>query len=155
SSLFYYFGLSNLLHERNELDAAERELAQGMAQVKETLTVVPAAAILGYTTLARLEQSRGNTREALATLDTLAQLGEQRQFPAHLLAQVAAVRAELELAQGNVTKALLWADSSGLSAWDDNLSYPHEGEYLALARVRIAQARSYPAAPLLQDVLHL
>jgi len=155
SSLFYYFGLSNLLHERNELDAAERELAQGMAQVKETLTVEPAAAILGYTTLARLEQSRGNTCEALATLDTLAQLGEQRHFPAHLLAQVAAVRAELELAQGNVTKALLWADSSGLSTGDDNLSYPHEVEYLALARVRIAQARSYPAAPLLQDVLHL
>jgi LuxR family transcriptional regulator, maltose regulon positive regulatory protein len=35
------------------------------------------------------------------------------------------------------------------------VSYPREGEYLALARVRIAQARDDPAAPLLQDVLCL
>ena len=51
--------------------------------------------------------------------------------------------------------AMRWADSSGLSAEDDDLSYPREGEYLALARVRIAQACDDPESPFLQDVLHL
>ena len=65
------------------------------------------------------------------------------------------MRAQLELAQGNLEAALHWADASGLSAEDENLSYPRESEYLALARVRIAQGREDPAAPFLQDALHL
>ncbi len=155
SSLFYYFGLGDLLREWNDLDASKRHLAQGMAQVKETLTVEPAAAMLGYTALARLEQARGDSLEAFATLDDLAHLAEQRHFLPHLLTQVAAVRAQLQLAQGNLAAAIRWADSSGLSTEDDDLCYPREGAYLALARVRIAQARDDPAAPFLQDVLHL
>ncbi len=53
SSLFYYFGLGDLLRECNDLNAAERHLVQGMALVKETLTVEPFVAVLGYTALAR------------------------------------------------------------------------------------------------------
>ncbi len=37
----------------------------------------------------------------------------------------------------------------------DELSYPHEGEYLTLVRVRIAQARADPASPFLSDALGL
>jgi LuxR family maltose regulon positive regulatory protein len=155
NSLFYYFGLGELLREWNDLEAAEQHLLQGMALVKETLTVEPFVASLGYTTLARLQQARGNAPAALATLDALASLAEQRHFAAHLLTQVAAARAQLELAQGNLAAAILWADSSGLSTADDDLHYPCEGEYMALARVRIAQARDDPAASLLQDVLRL
>ena len=83
------------------------------------------------------------------------QLAEQRHFPPHLVTQGAAVRAQLELAQGNAAPALHWADTSGLSAEDDDLSYPHERAYLVLVRVRIAQARVDPASPLLQDALQL
>jgi LuxR family maltose regulon positive regulatory protein len=68
---------------------------------------------------------------------------------------VAAVRAQLELARGNLASAIHWANSSGLSSEDGDLTYPREGAYLALARVRIAQGRDDPSAPLLQDVLHL
>ena len=155
NSLFYYFGLGDLLRECNELDEAERHLAQSMALFKETRTVEPFVAILGYTALARLLQARGNSHEALATLDTLAHLAERRHFSPHLRPQVAAVRAQLELAQGNLAAAIHWADTSGLSAEDEDLCYPREGEYLVLARVRIAQARSNPTAHLLHDVLHL
>jgi len=155
TSLYYYFELGDLLREWNELDAAERHLAQGMALVNETLTVEPFVAIRGHIALARLEQAHGNTREALATLDALAHLAQQRHFPPHLVAQGAAVRAQLELAQGNVAAAIRWANSSGLSSEDEDLPYPREGEYLALARVRIAQARNDPASPFLQEVLRL
>src|SRR6266571_2414027 len=155
TSLYYYFELGDLLREWNDLDAAERHLAQGMALVKETLTVEPFVAIRGYTALARLEQAHGNTREALATLATLASLAERRHFAPHLVTRGAAVRAQLELAQGNVAAAIRWADSSALSSEDEDLPYPREGEYLALARVRIAQARNDPASPFLQEVLRL
>jgi LuxR family maltose regulon positive regulatory protein len=155
SSLFYYFGLSDLMCEWNDLEVAEQHLVQGMTLMKERLTVEPFVAILGYTALARLLQARGNTNEALATLDALAHLAEQRHFAAHMMTQVAAVRAQLELVQGDLAAAIHWADKSGLSTEDDDLSYPCEREYLALARVRIAQARDDPVSPLLQDVLHL
>jgi LuxR family transcriptional regulator, maltose regulon positive regulatory protein len=81
SSIFYYFGLGDLLYEWNELDAAKRHFLQGIALVKEIRTVEPFVAVLGYTTLARLQLAHGNSREALATLDTLAQVAEQRHFP--------------------------------------------------------------------------
>ena len=155
TSLSYSFGLGDLLREWNELEAAERHLLQGMALVNETLTVEPFVAVRGYTALARLQQARGNAPAALATLNGLVQLAEQRHFPPHLVTQGAAVRAQLELAQGNAAGALHWADTSGLSAEDDDLSYPHERAYLVLVRVRIAQARVDPASPLLQDALHL
>jgi len=155
SSIFYYFGLGDLLYEWNELDAAERHFLQGIAMVKETRTVEPFVAVLGYTTLARLEQARGNTREALATLDTLAHLAQQRHFPQRQVTQMAAVQAQIELAQGNLAAAIRWADASGLSTEDEDLPYPREGEYLVLARVRIAQALDDPSAPFLHDALHL
>jgi LuxR family maltose regulon positive regulatory protein len=155
SSLFYYFGLGDLLREWNELEAAEQHLLQGMALIKETLTVEPFVAILGYSALASLQQARGKTREAFATLDALARLAERRHFPPHLLTLGAAVRAQIDLAQGNLAAAIRWADSSGLSSEDDDLSYPREREYLTLARVRIAQVGDDPASPFLQDGLGL
>ena len=155
TSFYYYFGLGDLLREWNELEAAERHLLQGMALVNETLTVEPFVAVRGYTALARLQQAHGNAPAALATLNGLGHLAKPRHFPPHLVTQGAAVRAHLELAQGNAAAALHWADTSGLSAEDDDLSYPHERAYLVLVRVRIAQARADPASPLLQDVLHL
>jgi LuxR family transcriptional regulator, maltose regulon positive regulatory protein len=155
SSRYYYFGLGDLLREWNDLEAAERSLAQGMALVNETLAVEPFVVTLGYIALSRLQQARGRTREALATLDTLVQLAMQRHLAPYLVTQVAAIRAQLDLAQGNLAVAIHWSEASGLSSEDEDLPYPRESEYLALVRVRIAEARENPAAPFLQDVLHL
>ena len=151
----YYFGQGDLLCEYNDLEAAEQLLLQGMALVKETLTVEAFASIRGYSALARLQQARGNTTAALATLDAWAQLAEQRHFAPHLLTRGAAIRAQVELAQGNLAAAMRWVESSGLSTEDEDLPYLREGQYLALARVRIEQARRDPLAPSLQDVLRL
>jgi LuxR family maltose regulon positive regulatory protein len=155
TSFYYFFGRGDLLRERNELDAAEQHLVQGMALINERLPIEPLMAILGYTALARLYQARGNSSAALQALDALDQVTEQRHFPPQYAAQGAAVRAQLELVQGNLTTAIHWADASGLSTEDDDLPYPREGGYLNLARVRIAQARANSDSPFLQDVLHL
>ncbi len=155
NSLLYYFGLGDLLREWNDLEAAERYLLQAMVLVNEMLTIEPFVVVLGYTALARLQQARGNIRAALATLDALTHLVHQRHFASHLVAQGEAVRTQLELAQGNLAAAIDWANSSGLSAEDADLRYPREGEYLALARVRIAQGRNDSASPFLQEALRL
>ena len=155
SCYFYYFGLGDLLREWNDLEAAAQHLEQGMALVNEALPLDPWVAFLGYTALARLQQARGNTTAALTTLDALLRLAERRHFAAQLMSQEAAVRAQLELVQGNLAAALHWAETSGLSTEDDNLSYLREGAYLALARVRIAQGREDGAAPFLQEALGL
>lgn len=155
ASFSYYFGLGDLLRERNELDAAEQHLSQGMALVNTMLLLEAHAATLGYTALARLQQARGNTRDALASLEALERLARQRQFAPHLITQVAAARAQIELAQGRLSAAIDWANRSGLSAREDDLAYPREGAYLALARVRIAQGRDDLAAPFLAEALSL
>ncbi len=149
------FGLGDLLREWNELDAAERHLVDGMDLVKGTLPVFADEVTLGYIALARLQQARGEYSRALATLDAFMDLARQRHFVPQMLARGMAVRAQVELAQANLTAALRWAAGSGLSLADEDLSYPREQEYLALARVRIAEARDDPASPFLQDTLAL
>ncbi len=154
-SAAYYFGLGDLLREWNDLDAAERFLAQGMELVRGTLTVDATVVTLGYTALALLEQARGEYNAALSTLDTLAHLSLQRHYVLHLLAYQAAVRAQLELMQGNRASAIHWLGKSGLSTDDVDLSYLREREYLTLVRVHIAQGRADPAGSFLQDALGL
>jgi LuxR family maltose regulon positive regulatory protein len=151
----YYFGLGDLLREWNELDAAERHLADGMDLVQGALTVFADEVTLGCIALARLQQARGEYSRALATLDAFTNLASLRHFVPQLLARGRAVRAQVELAQDNLTAAIRWADGSGLSLTDEDLSYPREQEYLSLARVRIAQGREDLARPFLQETLGL
>ncbi len=151
----YYFGLGDLLREWNDLDAAERFLAQGMELVRGTLTVAAHVVTQGYATQARLQQASGDYHGAIATLDAFAQLARERHFISDVGVHMAAVRTQVELAQGNLKASVRWADASGLTASDEDLSYPHEREYLTLVRVRIAQGRADPVGSFLQDALHL
>ncbi|MGZ3626096.1 MAG: LuxR C-terminal-related transcriptional regulator [Ktedonobacteraceae bacterium] len=151
----YFFDLGDVLREWNKLDAAEYHLSQGMDQLRGPLSVDAEVVTLGYTAQARLEWARGDYRKAFITLDKFEMFARQRNFVPHLVARGGAVRAQIELAQGNLAAAIHWADTSGLSTSDDNLSYPREWEYLTLVRVRIAQGRNDPASNFLQDVLNL
>ncbi len=150
----YYFGMSDVLREWNNLVAAEDHLAQGMDQLRGTLSVDAEVITLGYTTQALLKLARGDYGRALATLDAFEQLAWRRNFVAHLRARGFAVRAQVDLAQGSLAAAAHWADTCGLSTQDD-LSYVREREYLILARVLIAQGRNDQARHLLQNALHL
>jgi LuxR family maltose regulon positive regulatory protein len=151
----YFFGLGDLLREWNDLDAAERHLAQGMELVQGTVTVWAEVLTLGYLTLAQVERARGNYQAARAALDTYVGLARARQFVPHWIAQASALRAQFDLAQGDVAAAARWAEESGISADDADLRYARQREYLALARVRIAQGRANRAGPFLDEALRL
>ncbi|HEX6553888.1 MAG TPA: LuxR C-terminal-related transcriptional regulator [Ktedonobacteraceae bacterium] len=141
----YFFILGDLLREWNQLDRAEQQLVQGMDLVKSALTADAEMIMRGYLALARLYQARGERTQALATLDAFAQLAYQRGFAHQLLAHGAAVRAQVELAQGKLEAAIRWAEVCSLSARDE-LSYIHEREYLTLVRVLIAEAQEHPTS---------
>jgi LuxR family maltose regulon positive regulatory protein len=151
----YYFGLGDILREWNQLDEASRYLMDGMELMRGTQTVFADEVTQGHLGLARLHRARGEYRKALATLESFAQLARERHFVLHLLTSGAAVRAQIELAQGNLAAALRWRDECGLSTDDDDLSYPREREYLILARVCIVQGRASPAGPFLSEALRL
>lgn len=141
-------GLGNLLRERNELEAAQQNLLMGLELAQGMLAIDADVITAGYVGLAKLRQAQGDLAGGLAALDTFAQVASARQFYPPLMARGMAVRVQLWLAQGNTAPAVRWAAESRLSA--DELSYPHEAEYLALARVLTAQGNTEKALTLLE-----
>jgi LuxR family maltose regulon positive regulatory protein len=150
----YYFGLGDLLRERNDLAGASRLLEQGMELLQGTLTVDADAVALGYLALVRLLEARGEYQSAVAALHEFTHLATSRPFVPELSACVSALQARIVLAQGNLAAAIRWTETRGLSLPDD-LSYPLEGAYLTLARVWIAQARTGQSEPFLSNALAL
>jgi len=134
----YYFLLGDLLREWNDLDGAERLLAQGIELLKDGRVVSSHAAAVGYIALARIRQTRGDVPGAMATLDTVATMARERRFAAPMRAEVEAARAHLWLQLGQLAAAVHWADRSGLRP-SDVPSFPRESEYYVLARVLIAK----------------
>ncbi len=150
------FGLAHVQLECNDLSGADQLLTQGMRMLQRW--VMPARTVtLGYLTLARLQQARGEAAAALATLDAFEALAARRHFAPVWPARAAAVRAQIQLAQGDLAAATRWAETSGLSPDDTELEFLREREYLTLVRVRIAQGqrRSDAASPSLGEALRL
>jgi LuxR family transcriptional regulator, maltose regulon positive regulatory protein len=147
----YCFGRAQLLRQRNDLDGAERFLAEGMRAIAEGTVVMPYNAVAGYITLALVRQARRDDRGAIAAVDALVALAGERQFDASVLTEAGATRAHLWLMQGNLVAAAYWADTSGLGA-NDEVCFLLEHPHLVLARVLIAQ-RGDTARPLLDRLL--
>jgi len=150
------FGLADVQLEWNALTSADQLLTRGMPMLQRWMS--PAGtATLGYVTQARLQQARGEYAAALATLDDFAALAERRRFAAVWPARAAAVRAQIQIAQGDLAGAIRWARACGLSPEDPEVEFLREREYLTLVRVRIAQCqgRSDPTGPHLDEALRL
>jgi LuxR family maltose regulon positive regulatory protein len=126
-----------------------------MDLVKETATADAEMIMRGYLALARLQQACEQSTRARETLDAFALVSRQRGFAPALLAHGAAVRAQVDLAQGNLAAALRWVDTSGLFIYDEHPGYLQERAYLTLARIRIVQGRTDPVGPFLHEALDL
>ena len=130
-------------------------LTQSIASLKGTLTVAHEVVTHASISLARLHIARGDSHQALETLNVFMQVAHQEQFLPVQLTQGAAAYAQANLALGHLAAAVRWAETSGLSSDDADLPYPRERERLTLARVRIAQGRANPAGSFLQEALGL
>ncbi len=144
-----YVGLAEVAYQRNELDSALRQVSEGIALCRQFLYPAPLGS--GLVTLAWIRQAHGDPGGALKAMD---EAGRTALGPGvtGLLNPVPAQRARLLLAQGDVAGAARWAEERGLDP-DGQPAYPRESEYLALARVLLAQDRSGEALKLLERLL--
>lgn len=125
-----HVGVGELLRERNELDAALRHLHASQRLGEHS--GLPQNAYRWRVTMARVRQAQGDLAGALELLEQAEGVYNADFSPE--VQPVAAVKARVQLAGGDVDSALRWASDRGLAA-DDELSYVHEFEHLTLARV--------------------
>jgi ATP/maltotriose-dependent transcriptional regulator MalT len=144
-----HVGVAEVLYERNELAAAHEHAIQGVALCRQLAYTQPLAT--GLALLARIRWAQGDAAGALDAIGQAGQVGLSPQIAA-LHNPVPAWRARLLLASGEVAAAARWASQRGLEPGDEP-SYPQEREYLALARVLLAEHAPGRALELL-DRLH-
>jgi LuxR family maltose regulon positive regulatory protein len=127
-------GMSELFRERNDLEAASRHLAAGAELGDENgLAQNPYRSRVAA---ARIRQTQGDLDGALELLDEAERLYASDFSPD--VRPVAAARARVWIAQGNLQAAWGWAREHGVTAADE-LSYLHEFEHATLARLLLAQ----------------
>jgi len=144
-----HIGIASVAYERDDFDAAAREVADGIALCRQIRYRPPLAA--GLVTLARIRQVQGDPAGALRAIAEAEQIAPGDSVNG-LLNPVPLERARLALAQGDVPAAARWAAGSGLSA-EDEPRYAQEPGHLVLGRVLISQGRHLEALALL-DQLH-
>ncbi|MGD9705322.1 MAG: LuxR C-terminal-related transcriptional regulator [Acidimicrobiia bacterium] len=134
-----HVGLSELLIELNDLDAAASQLHTSSALGEQA--GLPQHPYRWRLATARLRHAQGDFEEALDLLDHAERVYNTDFSPA--IQPITAVKARVQLAQGDITSALKWAADRRV-AIDDDLTYLREYEHITLARTLIAEAGTRP-----------
>jgi LuxR family maltose regulon positive regulatory protein len=145
-----YVGMSEVLRERDDLQAATRQLLR--SQELGEHTGLPQNRYRWRVAMARIRQAEGDLGGALDLLDEAERLYVGDFFPN--VRPVPALRARVWVAQGRLGEALGWAREQGLSAADD-LSYLREFEHITLARLLLARRADEPAGPSVHEAARL
>jgi LuxR family maltose regulon positive regulatory protein len=143
-------GLAETHFERNELDIAMQDVAEGIRLGRndgDAATVCDS-----YILLAKIHQARGDLDGALDALDEAEQLQRRHNLGDGAAGLIAAHRVRVWLAQGNLQAAAQWSQKWKLD-WMARPTDVDETQVLMLARVFIAQYRSDEALELLAPVL--
>jgi LuxR family transcriptional regulator, maltose regulon positive regulatory protein len=130
-----HVGISAVLRERNQLEAAAQHLAASRELGDEN--GLPKNPGRWRIAAARLRQAVGDVEGALQLLDEA-----QLHFFSDMspdIQPIAALKARLWIAQGRLADARAWAGERSLAP-DDELSYVREFEHATLARLMLAEA---------------
>jgi ATP/maltotriose-dependent transcriptional regulator MalT len=136
----YHFGLGVIHYERNNLEAVEQHLEQGLALAEGGLTVDAGVLAFGYATWARLLHARGDAGGARAALAEFATLATARGFAAPTRERIDAMGARLALSAGDIAAAQQWATANSLSL-SDAPDFQREETHLTLVRLHLARAK--------------
>jgi LuxR family transcriptional regulator, maltose regulon positive regulatory protein len=134
-----YVGMSEVHRERDDLPAATQQLLR--SQELGEHNGLPQNPYRWRVAMARIRQAEGNLDGALDLLNEAERLYVGDFFPN--VRPVPALRARVWIAQGRLGEALGWVREQGLSV-DDDLSYLHEFEHIALARMLLARSQGEP-----------
>jgi len=129
-----HVGLSEVLIERNELAAAARHM-EASRELGEAAGL-PQHPYRWRVTMARLRRADGDLDGALDLLAEAEPLYNTDYSPR--VRPVAALRARVHLARGDLDAAEAWVQQRGLTAADE-LTYLQEFEHITLARTLIAR----------------
>jgi LuxR family maltose regulon positive regulatory protein len=144
-----HIGLAEVEYQRDDLDAAERQVTEGIALCRQMTDPKPLA--MGLARLAWIRQAKRDPSGALEVMLEAAEVAPGAEVT-DLLNPVPAGWARLQLVQGDVEAAARWTTERRLGA-NDELSYPQESAYLVLARVLLAQDLPEDASELLDRLL--
>jgi LuxR family maltose regulon positive regulatory protein len=139
-----------VLAERDQLEQALHQAEKGVALTERGSDL----AMLGwsYLCLTRVLYSRGELDRAEGTVRKIELAAQESYMPPWIMNHAAAWQARIWLAQGRVNAATQWMAERRLDPAGE-LAYPHEPEYIVLARILIAQGR-YGDANILLDRLY-
>jgi LuxR family transcriptional regulator, maltose regulon positive regulatory protein len=138
-------GMAEIAYQRGQLDIAFEHATEATTLCSSLVYRRPFAAALA--TLARVQRAKGDTAAAMDTLARDPRVAPSRGVTG-LLNPIPSLRARLMLATGDVAAARRWATDRGLGP-EDELTYPREPEYLALARILLAEDHAEQAVGLL------
>jgi len=131
-----YARLSTLLREWNDVEGALRYARESLETSQQWGS--PEGLTTGHVTLARALQAAGDADGARDAMEKARQVASQ--LSPWYSRLTAADQAQLWLAQGNLAAAAQWAASRGRELdLDGEISYLDHEEYIALARVLVAQ----------------
>ncbi|HEX6552335.1 MAG TPA: LuxR C-terminal-related transcriptional regulator, partial [Ktedonobacteraceae bacterium] len=145
-----HVGMSELLRERDDLDAATQHLLR--SKELGELAGLPQNRYRWRVAMARIREAQGDLTGALDLLQEAERLYVSDFFPN--VHPVAALMIRVWVAQGRVGEALGWAREQGLSVSDD-LSYLREFEHITLARVLLARSKSERADRSIREAMGL
>jgi LuxR family maltose regulon positive regulatory protein len=142
----------------NDLDGALRYARKGVELCERENNVVLLGA--SYLSLVRVLLARKDVAGAQDAIHKLERLARESDLPTWLTSPAAAWKARMWIAQGQgsvgrrdpsrLEVAARWSQERGLNAGDD-LFYLRQEEYLALARLLIAQGSQRPGGPYLEE----
>jgi LuxR family maltose regulon positive regulatory protein len=136
--------------ELNDLDRAIDQAKRGIELTEHGGDVM----MLGwaYLCLIRVLFSRGDMSGTEEVIRKTNDSVRESALPIWVRCQLVAWQARIGLVQGKLDEVSHWAQERGLDIEGD-LTYPHEMEYLALARIRVSQGEPEEAIRLLKRLL--
>ncbi|EFO79906.1 TPR repeat-containing transcriptional regulator LuxR [Oscillochloris trichoides DG-6] len=140
-----YIGLAQLHYEWNDLESAERLLADGLRLGRQGANVE--ILLMGPICLARVQVARGEHDTARSTIADALAFARSTGVP-RLAHWLDAEQARLAIMLGDLAEASAW-DQARRLAVDDALSYLEEIDYLVLVHLRLVQGHLEPARHLL------
>jgi LuxR family maltose regulon positive regulatory protein len=145
-----HVGMSQLLRERNDLEAAVQHLLTGRELGEHA--GLPQNRYRWRVAMARIREAEGDLDGALDLLNEAERVYDGDFSPN--VRPVPALRARVLVALGRMGEALGWARERGLSV-DDDLSYLREFEHITLAKVLLAHHTTEPAERSLHEAAGL
>ncbi len=145
-----HVGLSEVLREQGDLDAATEHLQTSRALGEHTS--LTENRYRWFVAMARIREAEGDLDGALELLDEAERRYVRGFFP--IVRPIPAMKARIRIGQRRLPEAVEWSRERGLSAADD-LSYLHEFEHLTLARLLLAEHRLPGGQAALRDAVGL